>query len=126
LAAEGHLSEAGVLCALGSGAIIVGLILLEQSGRISVPKACVLLGGASYAIYLVNFSVVTLLSIVLTARWSVIPLNDMVFLAVALAAVGAGVAFDRAIDQPVQRLLKRRLKPVLLGSSSRHTAKLTG
>jgi peptidoglycan/LPS O-acetylase OafA/YrhL len=125
MAAEGH-PVSGFLCAIGSGATIAGLILLEQSGRIAVPKACVMLGGASYSIYLVNFSVVTVLSIVLTTRGRVIPRNDLVFIAVAVVAVMAGVAFDRAVDQPVQRLLKLRLKPALLGSASKRSAKLTG
>jgi hypothetical protein len=52
----------------------------------------------------------------------VIPLNDFVFLAVAVVAVSAGVVFDRAVDQPVQRLLKRRLKPALLGRASNSRA----
>jgi peptidoglycan/LPS O-acetylase OafA/YrhL len=122
LVEDGRWALSGVLCALGSGATIVGLILLEQSGRMAIPKACVMLGGASYAIYLVNFSVVTLLSILLTGALRVIPLNDFVFLAVAVVAVSAGVVFDRAVDQPVQRLLKRRLKPALLGRASNSRA----
>jgi len=120
LIVEGHSAFSGVLCAGGAGAAIVGLILLEQSNRIAVPSVCVMLGGASYAIYLVHFSVVTMLSIVLTRNLRMIPLNDMVFLSVAIVAVIAGITFDRAVDQPVQRLLKQRLKPALLDGASKH------
>jgi exopolysaccharide production protein ExoZ len=104
---------AGIASALGAGAVIVGLILLEQSGRIHVPPALVQLGGASYAIYLVHFSIITLLATVLV-RVPAVPRNDAVYLAVAAFAVTVGLAFHRLVDQPIQRLLQRKLKPMLV------------
>ena len=114
---------AGVPCALGAGAIIVALILLEQSGRIRVPQGLVVLGGASYSIYLVHFSVITVLAMAL-AHARAIPLSNAVFLAGAAISVAAGVAFDRFIDQPIQRALRRRLKPALLGMNRQTTSPL--
>lgn len=63
--AEVHTGAAGIACATGAGAVIVGLILLEQAGRIRVPDVLVRVGGASYAIYLVHFSIITMLATVL-------------------------------------------------------------
>jgi exopolysaccharide production protein ExoZ len=113
--AQTHTRAAGIPCALGAGAIVVGLILLEQSSRIQVPRILLLLGGASYAIYLVHFSAITLTAVALI-RFRLAPMNDAVFLAVAALGAAAGVAFDRTVDQPIQRLLRRRLKPVLFGT----------
>jgi peptidoglycan/LPS O-acetylase OafA/YrhL len=108
--------SAGVACAVGSGAIIVGMILLERSERVWMPAALVLLGNASYSIYLVHFSIIKLLA-VLVAHFDAIPRNAVVFLACGALGVVAGVAFDRWLDQPIQRFLQRRLKPALLGKS---------
>jgi peptidoglycan/LPS O-acetylase OafA/YrhL len=87
---------------------------LEQSGRIRVPPILLLLGGASYAIYLVHFSAITLLAVVLI-QTHFVPMDHAVFLVAAVFGVAAGVVFDRLVDQPIQRLLRRRLKPALLG-----------
>ena len=114
--AEAHTDAAGIACASGAGAIIIGLILLEQAGRIRVPDALVRVGGASYAIYLVHFSVITLLATVLI-RIPAMPMNDAVFLAVAALGVAGGLAFDRLVDQPIQQLLRRKLKPALIGGA---------
>jgi peptidoglycan/LPS O-acetylase OafA/YrhL len=112
--AQKYTNSAGVLCALGAGAMIVGLVLLEQSGRMKVPSILVLLGGASYAIYLVHFSVITLLAVLIT-HFHAIPMNEAVLVAAAALGVTAGIAFDQLVDQPIQRLLRRKLKPKLFG-----------
>ena len=104
----------GVFCALGASAIILGLISLERAGRIRMPGILVALGGASYSIYLVHFSVITLVAVALV-RFRIVPMNNVVFLATAGLGVAAGVVFDRLVDQTIQRLLRRRLKPALLG-----------
>jgi exopolysaccharide production protein ExoZ len=109
---DAQTSEAGIACAFGAGAIVVGLILLEQAGRIRVPGLLVQLGGASYAIYLVHFSTITLVAVLLV-RIPAVPMNDAVFLAVAGIGVAVGLAFDRLVDRPIQRLLQRKLKPML-------------
>jgi peptidoglycan/LPS O-acetylase OafA/YrhL len=100
-------ASAGIPCALGAGALIVGLTLLERAGRIVVPNFLVQLGDASYAIYLVHFSAITLLA-VLVIRMRHVPLNDATFLAVASVSVGAGVAFNQLCDKPIQLLLRRK------------------
>lgn len=93
----------------GAGLIVTALALLELSGRLRPAEFLVSLGGSSYAIYLVHFSVITLVSGVLVRR-HLIPVNTAVILAVALFGVLAGIGFDRLVDRPIQRAL-RRLRP---------------
>ncbi len=105
---------AGIPCGLGAGAIILALTLLEQAGRIRVADVLVRLGGASYGIYLVHFSAITVL-VTLLPRVHVTGMNALLFLACASFGIAAGILFDQAIDQPVQRLLRQRLKPLPFG-----------
>ena len=103
---------AGVAFALGSGALVVGLTLLEQFRRIRIPRLLVMLGGASYAIYLVHYSSITLLASAMR-RMPRVPLNNAMFLGVAIFSIVAGLGFHYLIDRPIQRLLQRTLKPML-------------
>ena len=100
-------------CAIGAGLIVIGLILLEQAERIYVPKILVKLGGASYSIYLVNFSVTTIVAVILI-RLRFTAMNDLMLMSVAAISVIAGVIFDKLVDQPIQRVLRRRVKVWLL------------
>jgi peptidoglycan/LPS O-acetylase OafA/YrhL len=102
---------AGIACALASGLMILALVRLEQAGRWRTPSLLVRLGGASYAIYLVHFSVITLGAGLL--RRLGVPGTDVICLATAATGVLAGVAFDRLVDQPIQRWLRRRKRSIL-------------
>jgi exopolysaccharide production protein ExoZ len=95
-----------IIYGLGGGLIVGSLALLELSGRRWWPRLLVDLGEASYSIYLLHFSVVTLLSGALL-RLRVVPMGPAVALLVAAVAVAAGVAFHRCVDQPIQRALRR-------------------
>jgi peptidoglycan/LPS O-acetylase OafA/YrhL len=118
MASEGGLFT-GIACGLGSGATISGLTLLEQSGRLTTPAALVRFGSASFSIYLVHYSVITLMA------WALVRMHALSIGTAEYAAVGAaaisiaiGMAFDQWVDQPLQRLL-RRLKPLVLGGSGK-------
>ncbi|WP_158746759.1 acyltransferase [Acidisphaera sp. L21] len=111
MARNDHPEWAGIACALGAGAIVVSLVRLEQAGRIRVPGVLMLLGQASYSIYLVHFSVVTLMAgIVMRLN---LPVTNVLCLACAGCGVLAGVAFDRWLDRPIQQRLQQT-KRVLL------------
>ena len=99
-------SWAGVACALGAGAIIAAMVRLEQAGILRVPHVSVVLGGASYSIYLVHYAVISLLAIGL-ARLHVHSTTGCA-LVLAASGVAAGVAFNLLVDQPVQRWLRAR------------------
>jgi exopolysaccharide production protein ExoZ len=104
MALDKRITWAGMLCALGAGAVILSLVRLERSDRIRVPEPLVVLGGASYAIYIVHFSVITLL-VALLQRLAI---TMTVPLAIGCIAIGisAGLLFDWLIDQPIQRFLR--------------------
>jgi peptidoglycan/LPS O-acetylase OafA/YrhL len=90
----------------GAGAMIVGLTLLERAARVSAPAPLVWLGGISYALYLVHYSVITLAAAtLLRLRW--VPLNGVVLVGCVLLGVAAGAAFHAFADQPIQARLRR-------------------
>ena len=119
MASDEYTKVAGVFCATGAAAIVVGLILLEQHGRIQVANGLAFLGSASYSIYLVHFSAITLFAVLLT-HLHAIPLNNVVFAVAAAFGVSAGVAFDQIVDRPIQGLLRKWLKPMLIDSKPRY------
>jgi len=87
--------------------IVVSLALLDIQRRFRVPRLLVMLGGASYSIYLVHFSTISLLAAFMT-RGNRVPMNDAVFLAVALTGIFFGFAFHHWIDRPLHRFLRNR------------------
>ena len=111
-----HAWSINILCALGSGLLIVSLILLEQTDRLNVPKVLVFLGNASYSIYIVHFSVVTLV-LGLIARWR-IPTNDFVCLGVASIGIFVGLMFHIFIDRPIQKILRAKVRPAVVRLAS--------
>ena len=113
--AESYIPFAGIPCAAGAGAIITALVLLEKADNILVPNVLVMLGRASYSIYLVHFSVITLIAVGLI-RFHALPIKQTGFLAVAMFGIAAGLAFDRFVDQPIQYLLRVHVKPKLFGA----------
>lgn len=110
----GHFWSINVPCALGSAILIISLVLLERAGRIKVPKILVFLGNASYSIYIVHFSIVTLV-VGLIVRYR-IPLNDIVCIAVAVIGVFVGSMFHIFVDQPLQKILRTKVKPIFVRS----------
>ena len=105
------LAWAGVACALGTGATIVALTRLERSGMLRVPWPLVTLGSASYAIYLVHYATLTVL-VAIIGRTQ-LRASDGVCLGCATMAVLTGLAFDRALDRPVQAALQRAKRRLL-------------
>jgi peptidoglycan/LPS O-acetylase OafA/YrhL len=87
--------------------IVIGLAVIDIQRRYAVPRALVVLGGASYPIYLVHFSTISLLAALLT-KGGRVPMNDGVFLAVALVGILFGLLFHRWIDRPLHRFLRGR------------------
>jgi len=118
MAIGGHNHLTDAWCALGAGAIVAALVLLERSRRLWVPEPSVRLGGASYAIYLVQCSAVSVLACVLTYAFVGPVPATMYGPAVTFGAL-VGIAFDRAFDRPTQRFLRERPKPVLLEANAK-------
>jgi peptidoglycan/LPS O-acetylase OafA/YrhL len=64
------------------------------------------LGNASYAVYIVHYSVITLLATLLVHKLH-LAVSDPLCLGCAFVGLCCGLAFDRLVDQPIQRSLLR-------------------
>lgn len=94
--------------ACGAAAMLYGVVMLERSGRLVVPRLAVTLGTASYSIYLLHTIIIVLLQQVLLLIKPHVPLPPTLVLAViVVVAVGVSVEFSRRVEQP----LMRRLRP---------------
>ena len=91
---------------LSAGAIVIALAVLERDGRAFVPAPIVWLGGASYAIYLVHYSIITI-AVAVLARLHLLPPGDPTLLGCVALAVAAGAGFHAFLDRPIQRRLRR-------------------
>lgn len=92
---------------LSAAMIVVSLAVIDIQRRYTVPRFLVMLGGASYSIYLVHFSTISLLAAFLT-KGNRVPMNDAVFFGVALVGIALGLLFHQWIDRPIHRFLRRR------------------
>ncbi|HEY7808850.1 MAG TPA: acyltransferase [Allosphingosinicella sp.] len=91
---------------LGAALILLGAVQAEISNRISVPKVFILIGDASYSIYLVHLTLVSFLCKTLSSLpWS------FAFPAIATLSVAGGVLFHFIIEKPLLKLLQRRSVP---------------
>ncbi len=101
---------------LASGVIILGLVGLERQGRLRVGRAMVLLGTASYSIYLVHLIPLNLTARALSVAGvvKVVPGWLVMALACAAAVIG-GLVFHLLVERPLtraaQRLALRLLTP---------------
>lgn len=96
-----------LLFGLGAALIILGLICLERSGRISTARSLIFLGEASYAIYLVHHPVMVLAAKLLIATpLRAHPVAGLLLL--ALAGILGGIVFHLALERPVTRLLSQK------------------
>jgi peptidoglycan/LPS O-acetylase OafA/YrhL len=95
-----------VLFGLGVAVLVCGLVALEGAGRLRAWAPLVILGDASYAIYLVHdpvISVVMRLARAIAVQWWVaLPIC-------AAASLIAGFAYHFWFEDPVRRYLARRI-----------------
>ncbi len=97
---------APTFCAVGAAIMVIGLVRLEQADRLRVFSPLVRLGNASYAIYIVHYSVITLLATLLVHKLH-LAVSDPLCLGCAFVGLCCGLGFDRLVDQPIQRSLRR-------------------
>ena len=104
----------------GSSAIAVaGAVSLESKIRVHIGRPLLLLGDASYALYLVHTFVVPALTIIAIKRGGIGPWG---LIAVStLCSVGASVAIFRYVESPIGRRLKtwiNHIAPPVSGMST--------
>jgi exopolysaccharide production protein ExoZ len=83
---------------LGAALSIVGLATLEREDRFRVPRLMVVLGEASYSIYLVHWIVISAMCKFVTRFERSIPL-ELVFLEIASFALMGGIMFHFVIEK---------------------------
>lgn len=89
-----------VLLGLAFAGVILSAALLEQSSRIPIPRALLLLGAASYAIYLVHNPLMSLVARVFgPAGWS------LTFAACCFSGLAVGLAYHLLYEIPALRVL---------------------
>lgn len=106
LVAAGFTDKSRAPFGLAFAAIVLGAVLLEKSTQLTFPRWLVIIGDASYAIYLVHDPLVALTSRVakklgLLSHWS----TGIVF-GVAVSLV-AGLLYHLVYEKPVARFLRR-------------------
>ena len=109
--------QQSLLCGLGSAVALLGLIELERSHALRVPAWLMLLGDASYALYLVHLSVLVLLAKLFAhvPHHGALPLA-LVYPGFAFVAVAAGVALHLLVEKPLLRLGALWLRPRAAGA----------
>ncbi|WP_461222643.1 acyltransferase family protein [Methylobacterium sp. CM6247] len=105
-----HSLAARMIFGLSSAAFILGTVELERANRLAVPHFTLLLGGASYAIYLIH-GVTLSASVNILTRWfgPTLPLGPLVCLLVVVSTV-VGVAYHLAVERPLGEALRRSLQ----------------
>jgi exopolysaccharide production protein ExoZ len=92
---------------LGLALILVPIVRAEQAGRIRVSAPSLLLGNASYAIYLIHPPVLTFTSRVV-GRLPMIDSWKLSVLVGVFASIAAGLAFHILYERPVLKLFTHK------------------
>ena len=103
------------LCALG-------LMELERTGKIAVPRIVAFLGNASYSIYLVHFPALSVIAKFTYPLWlrAKVPLI-FPFTVLAVGSVALGVLVHLLIERPLLNLFSRPQIPIILANTGRRS-----
>ncbi|MBU1348332.1 MAG: acyltransferase [Alphaproteobacteria bacterium] len=100
---------------VGASLIMIGLVGLERAGRVRTPDVLVVLGDASYSIYLIHFLAASALTKVAVRVDDIVSLSPVLwFIIVAGGSVAAGMVFYYLVERPLLARLPPRptLRPV--------------
>ncbi len=94
---------------VGAAAFLYGAILLEYQHRLVLPRWLILLGDASYSIYLVHFMVISVVARLSYAHARQLPIPGVAWmLGLVLCGTATGLAAHYVVERPVLRLLGKR------------------
>jgi exopolysaccharide production protein ExoZ len=97
----------GTFTAIG----MLGLMLLERSHKLRFPKFLLLLGEASYSLYLVHYAVLSATAKMIYPLWARHPVPMAIpFTAMILLALFAGIGVHLFVEQPLLRRLPRNIR----------------
>lgn len=103
--------------ALGSMLAIYGLATLDRQGRSRVPRVMLVLGSASYSVYLLHILVVLILVELLKRSRPFLDLPlEIVYLLVVCTTVAVSVVFSRLVERPLMRIGNR----IFVAERARH------
>jgi exopolysaccharide production protein ExoZ len=96
----------------GSMLLIGGLAAWEQANPLKLPRFVLVLGDASYSIYLVHYPVLSALAkITKTMRFDTLVPHAILFVGFLVVATAAGLAFYVWIERPLRKIGKRATAP---------------
>lgn len=101
--------EQRVLFGLPFSALVLGGILLERQGKLALPRTMVLMGDASYSIYLVHNPIVSLTSRLVTRMHSFTSWGLGMLVGV-FASLVVGVLYHWFVEKPLIRLFRQFFK----------------
>ncbi|UFW88718.1 acyltransferase [Bradyrhizobium barranii] len=98
---------------VGAGLIILAAVAAERRGSLEFPEWLTRIGDASYSLYLVHFTVLSVLAklIVATNVFKGLPLQ-VLFVGMAVVTVAVGMAVHLLVEKPLLKLVGRRRAPV--------------
>jgi exopolysaccharide production protein ExoZ len=98
-----------LVAGVGAACILLGAALLERRGRVAIPHWLVLLGDASYSIYLIHFMVISAIARFAFAHWNRLPVPIGVWMLLfILLGVGFGIAAYYAVERPLLRAMGKK------------------
>lgn len=102
-----HAPIAFIALGVAFAMVVLGAAVVERASRSALPRLALLLGDASYSVYLVHSAVISILCIV-GARWHYFGASPLVaFGAIGAAAIGSGVVAHVVLEKPLLKALRR-------------------
>lgn len=109
-----------VIFGLGLALLLLPMVRAERAGFVRVGPILLLLGEASYAIYLVHYPLVSGIARVATEFGS-----GLSFAIICVVSVGAGITYHKIFERPALKLMRRwtmprnheNLQPVIISSA---------
>ena len=107
---SGLMSEMWSMLGFGVGCtfVLVGVVELERQGRLTTPGWLMLLGDASYSIYLVHFFTLSALAKLAWASGVARLPDSLVYLVMVALATASGVLFHLWVERPLLAWLGQR------------------
>jgi len=99
----------GLTAGVGAACILLGAALLERRSRLTIPRWLVLLGDASYSIYLIHLMAISAVARFAYAHWRhlPVPIGGWMLLFILLG-VGVGIVTHYVVERPLLRALGKK------------------
>jgi len=100
--------------AFGAALALYGLVTAEEAGTLRVPSFLVMLGTASYSIYLTQSTTIMIVDYALRPfQTSALLQPELTFIAIVVIGLLPGLIFSRIIELPLLKILRRTPQRIL-------------